>query len=159
MNRPKGFFVQKSGFTLIEVLLVVVLLSILYVVGLSSYSKIQEKSLDQRRKADIEQVRLALEQYRSVNSAYPTPTGTSGLPFGTNGLTDADNTYIELLPQDPQYPVRQYHYTTADDDYILSAQLINPETVACQVPAGNDACGQADSGFDCNYCYGSYGQK
>lgn len=150
---------SRKGFTLIEVLLVVVLLSILYVVGLSSYSRIQEKSLDQRRKADIEQVRLALEQYRSVNSAYPAASGASGLPFGTSGLTDANNTYIELLPQDPQYPVRQYHYATADDDYVLSAELITPETVACQVPPGNDACGQTGSGFDCNYCYGSYGKK
>lgn len=150
---------QVKGFTLIEVLLVVVLLSILYVVGLSSYTHIHEKSLDQRRKTDIEEIRSALEQYRSVNSAYPTPTGTNGLPFGTAGLTDDSHTYMEIIPQDPQYPVRQYNYAIDDDDYLLSTQLITPETTACQVPPGGDTCGQASSGFGCNYCYGSYGKK
>lgn len=150
---------RSRGFTLIEVLLVVVLLSILYVVGISSYSHIHEKSLDQRRKADIEEIRSALEQYRSVNSAYPVASGTTGLPFGTSGLTDATHTYMEIIPQDPQYPVRQYNYTVVDDDYLLSTQLINPETTQCQVPPGGDSCGQASSGFGCNYCFGSYGKK
>lgn len=150
---------NQSGFTFIEVLMVVVILSILFVVAIPSYSQIRERSLDQRRKTDVEEIRGALEQYRSVNGVYPTPAG-NGLPFGSSGLGDsASNTYLELIPQDPQYPRRQYYYTTSGDDYTLATELITPEDTQCASPPGGDSCGQSGSGYGCNYCLGSYGKK
>lgn len=150
---------HQAGFTFVELLMVIMILGMLLTLGLASFSKVRERSLDQRRKTDLEDVRSALEQYRSVQSAYPTPVAGQGLNFGTSALTDGSQTYMQLIPQDPQYPKRQYHYTTSGDDYTLSTHLITAETTACQAAPGGDSCGQTGSGYGCNYCLGSYGKK
>lgn len=149
----------QSGFTYLELLVVIVVLGVLFTMGLASYSRVRERSLDQRRKTDLEDIRSALEQYRSVQSAYPTPIAGQGLSFGTAALTDGSNTFMQLIPQDPQYPQRTYYYAVSGDDYTLSTQLITPETTACQAAPGGDSCGATGSGYGCNYCLGSYGKK
>ena len=147
---------MQKGFTFLEILVVLLIIGMLLAITSASYSQVRSRSLDQRRKTDLEEVRAALEQYRSVNSAYPTPYTTPGLAFGSEGLNDATHTYMQVLPQDPQYPRYNYHYAVADDDYTLSSQLAVPEETACQAPPGGDSCG---TGIGCNYCIGSYGTK
>lgn len=150
---------KQSGFTYIELLIVIISLGILFSIAISSYSNVRQRSLDQRRQSDMEEIRSALEQYRSVNTAYPTPAGVQGMTFGTGSLTDGTSTYMEKIPQDPQHPVRQYHYTTSGDDYTLSTELSSPKPTVCQAAPGGDSCGQSGSGVGCNYCLGSYGEK
>ena len=120
---------RQSGFTYIELLIVIIALSILFSIAITSFSNVRQRSLDQRRQSDVEEIRAALEQYRSINTAYPTPAGTQGMSFGTGSLTDGTSTYMEKIPQDPQYPLRQYHYTTTGDDYTLSTELTDPKPV------------------------------
>lgn len=150
---------RQAGFTYIEILIVLIVIGILFSISVASYSRVRQRTMDQRRKADLEDVRAALEQYRSVNSVYPTPAGTQGLVFGSSALTDGTRTYMQVIPQDPQYPVYQYYYVTSGDDYTLAAELNTPESPACAAPPGGDLCGQASSGVGCNYCIGSYGKK
>lgn len=150
---------NQAGFSYLEIMMVLLIIGLLLSISVASYTNLHKNSLDQRRKTDIQEIRSSLEQYRSVNGAYPTPNLTPGLPFGTSGLTDGTNTYMQQIPQDPEYPNKQYHYSVAADDYTLSGQLTKPEDTVCQVPAGNDLCGEAGSNYDCNYCMGSYGKK
>lgn len=151
--------IRQAGFTYLEILIVLLVIGVILSISVASYSNLHSNSLDQRRKTDIEEVRSALEQYRSVNGAYPTPNLTQGLAFGSAGLTDGTNVYMQKIPQDPQAPKRQYYYTTASDDYTLAAQLNTAEPTACVSPPGGDLCGQAGSELGCNYCMGSYGKK
>lgn len=149
----------QKGFTLVEILMVVMILGILFVTGTLSYANIRQRSMDQRRKTDLEDIRSALEQYRSVHSVYPTPAGPQGLLFGTSALTDDTRTYMQIIPQDPQFPNRQYFYNTTEDDYIVATQLATPEETPCAAPPGGDSCGQEGSALGCNYCLGSYGKR
>lgn len=146
---------KRRGFTFVEILIVVGLLTILFSMGVGSYSSIQKKARDDRRRADIEQIRAALEMYRSTNNAYPTafPTPTPGLAFGSP-LSDVLNTYLQKIPQDPTNPNRTYYYSTSGNDYTLAAQLEG--TSSCTSAPGGNSCG---TGYACNYCLGSYGQK
>ncbi|OGK18443.1 hypothetical protein A3D80_00395 [Candidatus Roizmanbacteria bacterium RIFCSPHIGHO2_02_FULL_40_13b] len=152
---PKKIHIQ--GFTFVELLIVISIITILSTVGISSYVGVQQGGRDTRRKADIQEIRGALEHYRENNSAYPTPASGAGLSFGTAPLSDAaGNIYLQTIPQDPQSPKRTYYYTTVSGDYSLGTRLEG--TATCTVaptPAAN-SCG---TGFTCNYCYGSYGQK
>lgn len=152
-NQIKQKIVQKKGFTLIEILVVATIISLLAGGGLISYSTFSKNSRDARRKADLEQIRAALEMYRSNVGAYPTTAPPQGLPFGTGSLTDGSNTYLQKIPQDPKSN-RNYFYSSSGSNYTLACQLENSST--CTSPPGGNSCG---SGFPCNYCLGPYGQK
>ncbi len=64
---------RKNGFSLLEILVVIGIIAILLSVGLSSYSTLQRKSRDAKRKADIKTIQQAQEQYYSIcGFVYPT---------------------------------------------------------------------------------------
>ena len=148
-----------KGFSLLEMLLVVLLIGLLAGIASLSYSRVLERSRDSKRKTDLEELRSALEQYRSNNNTYPTanPTLPSGLSFGTAGLQDGSgNIYMQKLPQDPLYNKRNYFYSASTTDFTLSTELENPNPTPCLTPPGDDSCG---IGYGCNYCLGAYGEK
>src|SRR3989338_8593710 len=148
---------RNNGFTLMEILITLTIIGIILSIATLSFTSVRMDSRDGRRKTDLEEVRSALEQYKSNNNAYPTPGSSFGLPFGQSGLLDsASNTYLQRIPQDPLYPRRNYYYQTSGADYTLSTELENVETTPCAIPAGGNSCG---TGFACNYCMGSYGKK
>lgn len=53
--------ILKSGFSLVELLVVITIIAVLSVVGLAAFNKISSKSRDFRRKADIKAIVTALE--------------------------------------------------------------------------------------------------
>ena len=67
---------NRLGFTLMELLVVISIISILVTIGLSSFSTAQKKGRDVRRKGDLSSLSNALEQFYSVcGFNYPTPEG------------------------------------------------------------------------------------
>ena len=93
---------MKKGFTLMELLVVISVIAILIAVGITSYASINKRSRDARRKSDIEQVRSALELYRSAKGYYPDAgSGTSFVALSAlNTLLVPD--YIPSIPKDPK---------------------------------------------------------
>jgi prepilin-type N-terminal cleavage/methylation domain-containing protein len=92
-----------NGFTLIELLVTTVMIAVLTVIGIVSYSSVNKRSRDVKRKSDLEQIRSALEMCRSDSNAcagaYP------GL--GSGNAVDAKDlntflvpTYIPAVPDD-----------------------------------------------------------
>jgi len=90
----------KKGFTLIEIMVVVVIIAVLTVVGMVSYASINKNSRDAKRKSDIEQIRSALEMYRTDIGYYPT---SSNAWIDTAALNDylVVGGYISAIPTDP----------------------------------------------------------
>lgn len=108
---------MKKGFTFIELLLVVTIIGLILSLSIGSYKNIQGSARDAKRKGDLEQLRSALEQYRSVNGSYPTTNseihGLCTNPDYTlgNTLTDTGASgyipnlapdYVQKLPHDPR---------------------------------------------------------
>lgn len=62
---------QSKGFTLLEILVVMLIVGAIATIGLRSYLASQMKARDTRRKNDIEQLARALELYRSDKGHYP----------------------------------------------------------------------------------------
>jgi general secretion pathway protein G len=144
------------GFTLIELIVVVAIIGILTATTTFSYRATLVSSRDARRKADIENIRTALELYRSNNNIYPATASFSLDCASGGGLTDgAGNTYLSSKPRDPRCTSQTYYYTqlSSGADYTLGAMLEAPDTSSCgdcSATAGTQAC---------NYCMGPYGKK
>ncbi len=164
---------QKNGFTMIELLVVIVILGILSVVGLGSFSAAQMKARDSRRKTDIRAISDALEVYYNDFGRYPSSDGNGGImgcgvdavqacspgtiwQNSTNGTT-----YMVQIPQDPSGG-KYYYMTTPTGTYFqIYAHLENTkdrdvpqdpsgtalEYVNPDAEQGNAACITGD----CNY--------
>lgn len=121
---------KSKGFTLVELLVVMTIIAILAGLGLVSYQGARKSARDGKRKADLEQIRSALEMYRADNGTYPADLSGTFL------------TYI-TLPTDP-LSGRLYPYTFVSGAYTLCAAL---ETVS----TAETGCGSCGTGYTCSY--------
>lgn len=144
---------MKRGFSLIELLVVIGIMGTLITILLPNFIGARQRGQDARRKLDLEQIRSALEQYRSVNGSYPDLLST--LTSGT--------VYISTLPTDPQAGY-SYQFTplpascttagpTFCTDYTIGAFLT---TGAGCTSAPASYCSPTAA---CNYCLGPLGAK
>ncbi|MFW6209958.1 MAG: type II secretion system protein [Patescibacteria group bacterium] len=93
------------GFSLIELLVVVSIISVLSTVGLAAFLDAQASARDAQRMADMKAINDALQQYYADNGRYPGPL--DGVP-GTGQMIGVGNDidillepYLETVPQDP----------------------------------------------------------
>lgn len=117
-------FKNQAGFTLMELLVVMVILGLVTTVGLGAFRSSQAKSRDARRKAELGQIAKALEVYYNDKGEYPE---TASIPAGGAVFNDPDNPttiYMSKMPKDP----RNINYTyerLAVNEYALFARLEN----------------------------------
>ena len=67
MNRPR----QSAAFTLIEMIMVIAIILVLAGLVVGVYTLVKTQSARARAKAEIEQLRAALENFRADNGGYP----------------------------------------------------------------------------------------
>lgn len=147
----------KKGFTLIEMLIVIGIISLLVAMEGFIYVNSQRSARDGKRKSDLENIRAALEQYRSTNNSYPASLAFNPSCTPNGSLNDGSNTYMNPLPSDPRCQLYHYYYSATCppplgicNDYTLGARLEQTSTAPC---------GSCGSGSSCNYCLGPYGTK
>lgn len=101
------------GFTLLELLVVISIIGILVAIGSASYSTVQKKGRDARRKEDLKAIQNALEQSYSVDSAYPGGTYPNGI-----------STYMSTaVPTDPKNASAYCASTYSTTSYTICADL------------------------------------
>ncbi|MCU7914744.1 MAG: type II secretion system major pseudopilin GspG [Candidatus Thiodiazotropha sp. (ex Gloverina cf. vestifex)] len=97
---------KNSGFTLIEVMVVVVILSILAAIVVPKIMDRPEQARQTKAKSDIRALEAALNLYRLDNMLYPTTDqGLEALVSPPSGAPEAKNWneggYLDRLPADP----------------------------------------------------------
>ncbi len=97
---------SSSGFTLIEVMVVVVIIGMLAAIVVPRVMVQQEKAAITKAKSDISQLSTALKLYKLDNFKYPTTS--EGLE--TLASEGKRRSYIETLPNDPWGNPYQYLY-------------------------------------------------
>jgi general secretion pathway protein G len=105
-SRWSSVVVRAGGFTLIEVLVVVVILGILAAVVVPRFFDKPGEARQARAKADVQALVTALNLYRLDNFVYPsTEQGLQSLVQKPSGEPQARNWkaggYVDRLPKDP----------------------------------------------------------
>ncbi|MBI3232280.1 MAG: prepilin-type N-terminal cleavage/methylation domain-containing protein [Candidatus Doudnabacteria bacterium] len=88
--------IAQAGFTLIEMLVVVSIISLLSSIVLSSAVEARRKARDAKRLADMAQIQKALDlYYNNNNSQYPGDTASYGEDEITNGCGTYDTSAVD----------------------------------------------------------------
>lgn len=174
LKKQKNINTQ-SGFTLMEMLVVMVIIGILIILAASNYLSARIKSRDGAKKSDLNQVAEALEMYYNDKGTYPATSG-DGEPVGVRTAPNPDETfawgdvfhdpdnsstiYMNELPVGPGSAERYFYLSCNDathcnmgshctDDscnaYMLFARLENLNDPHVATAAGSPA----DYGHDC----------
>ncbi len=153
----------RQGFTLIELMIVMIIMGILAAIGVSAFVSSQKKGRDTARKENIQSVARALELYYNDKGQYPTDDGAGGLKgcWATGGVNpsacaanqlwqDAAGTvYMPRFPADPSPNQRYYYVSAAGTQFQLYARLENDQDPQIIAPAApGTSCG---TGVSCNY--------
>ena len=119
---------QQHGFTLLELLIVIVIIGILALLIIPNITSAPKKARDTKRKTDIVTLRKALEEYFVNNNVYPPSSGTVGTGGVLAELTTGSAPIVKTLPTDPKNASPYvYTYTPANSNstYTLNACLEN----------------------------------
>lgn len=149
---------HQTGFTIVELLIVIVVIGILAAITIVSYNGIQGRAQDSRRVSDVTNLRDALELYKIQNNAFPAVTSANTDSSGwevsyknnsfipalrTSGVLNAD--LLDPINNDTyfyryyKYAAAQYSCDPAKGEYfVLQIKLLQ----------GTTALG-AGPGFDC----------
>lgn len=120
----------KSGFTLVELLVVMMIIGVLFAILLVNFKGVKERTRDGQRKSDLRQIQSALELYRADQGAYPL---TAVFPACGNPLAGGAGssviTYMQKIPCDALDGILYEYSSTGGTTYSLVGCLEN----------GNDA--------------------
>jgi len=134
--KNKKIKLNKSGFTLIELIVSVTIIAVMTVVAAVSFTGVGRKSRDARRISDLQKIAIALEMIKQQGggSTYPATSGslvTGGfLPFwpvGPKGVSNSDN-YIYT-------PTSNYTYRLCA--FVENTDSISSDVLGCSgLPSG-----------------------
>ncbi len=138
---------SRSGFTIVELLIVIVVIAIIAAISVVAYGGVQERARDSKRLSDFAVINKAVRLYYADNGAYPRCGNITGEFGGCNfdGLAASlVPKYLSQIPKPPVNPVNNasYNYawgfkktgpmnhgrTNTDQDYSIGTYL---ETKGC----------------------------
>jgi len=116
---------QNKGFTIVELLIVIVVIGILAALVITTYSGIQKKARNSKRQTDLQSLQTNLEAYFNEKGYYPNRVNdmnsaswltTNMKSLDQNAKTDPSNpTQSKDLAASPAAKVYSYQVTQSDD--------------------------------------------
>lgn len=120
---------HQKGFTIVELLIVIVVIGILAAITIVAYNGLQARSRDSIRKADLASINKAIRLFYAENGNYPMASGwctqMSNPSYAASFKTEMAP-YISNIPSDPAYGItnQDYFYRNINDQsYELYAEL------------------------------------
>jgi len=125
---------KQKGFTLIELLIVICIIGILMTLVVLSLSDLRKRARDTRRKADLTQLRVALNLYYEDNNFFYPECGyideelsdfgaTADCYYITlsSALSEGARPYVGKMPEDPKnVEPYVYKYVSDGDKFVMT---------------------------------------
>jgi prepilin-type N-terminal cleavage/methylation domain-containing protein len=87
---------NQRGFTIVELLIVIVVIGILAAITIVTYNGIQQRSRNAQVIAGVEMYHKAIRSYHAVNASYPAGTGCLGANYPSNQCWQGDSGNITV---------------------------------------------------------------
>lgn len=142
---------KQRGFTIVELLIVIVVIAILAAITIVAYNGVQARGRDARRVSDMQAIVKALEMYKADNGQYPVVaySGTGSLGGWEVSAKEASGEFLA--------PLKNYGFSSgvpvdpindATDADFNTARTNNHYTYAYyRYPAGNNGCDASRGAF------------
>lgn len=128
------------GFTVVELVIVIVVLGILVAISVPRFGGIMEQSRDTERKTDISSLSMQLEQYYSRHGAYPSQASLNNSTFRSNNrIGTGDN---DSWLADPNNSSNKTLSSADSPDFVYS-YITQPS--ACTSPTDNSGAQSSTS--------------
>lgn len=126
---------KQRGFTIVELLVVIVIIGILAALIINAFNGMQAKARDTQRITDLKNVQKAVETYYADHGSYPLSANGSGAWAGhcpsygnyDEYIVGLAPTYLKTLPVDPKYDTSGYCYlyrSTGMDYMVITHQTM-----------------------------------
>ena len=112
---------EQNGFTLIELVIVIIILGILLTVVATTYRGVQAKNRNSQREADITTLQGGLETYYAQTSMYPTLANLNSTSWVTKYLPDVPASAL----QDPHWSSNTAACTNDGHSIVINHPVIN----------------------------------
>jgi prepilin-type N-terminal cleavage/methylation domain-containing protein len=137
---------SRSGFTLIELMVVITIIALMFGVVISSANFLRSASGDAKRKADLAEIQSALQNYYADQNYFP-HAGTNG--FKTSGSSISPNLTSEIgiaSPAPSPAPLTKTYLKEVPTDI---------DTPYCYIAVTNSTTNNTDcnNGTRCNFYY------
>ncbi|GIW63092.1 MAG: hypothetical protein KatS3mg090_0918 [Patescibacteria group bacterium] len=138
---------SEQGFSLLELMIVIILLGVLASLITNTFVNSLKKSRDARRKADIKEIKNAIEMFYADNNFYPTPTYLNfGSSFEYNGKV-----YMKKLPQDVSSNCSYKYVLDNEGEFYLLSTIENTQDESPGVSQnGYYVIGSSSTKYDCS---------
>ncbi len=108
--------IEARGFTIVELLIVIVVIAILAAISVVAYAGIQDRARDSALRSDLTNAAKKLEVFNAINGRYPNSGAEwSGLdikfsfsPVGSRALLCADASGYAIFAYHPDRPSERY---------------------------------------------------
>jgi len=152
---------MKKGFTLVELLVVMAIISVLATLIVGGFRSSQMRGRDAERKSDLKQISNALEIFYADYGKYPPSSGTqvaacsynpstgagAACNWGSSEFTDGKTVYFKVIPKDAASgQIYVYKVSSTQNKYQLYSHLENTQDKNCiggdcVNPGITDTCG------------------
>lgn len=138
---------KQTGFTIVELLIVIVVIGILAAITIVAYSGVQKKAYDSQRITAADSIQKALAMY-AIDNAGKYPNGCTPIGTGCNVSTLAGALvpdYLTSIPNDPNTatPMQYVSRTTSDGYGLRVSYQVKP---MCKY-YGGEASASANGGW------------
>ncbi|HEX8182757.1 MAG TPA: prepilin-type N-terminal cleavage/methylation domain-containing protein [Candidatus Saccharimonadales bacterium] len=134
----------QQGFTIVELLIVIVVIGILAALVITTYNGIQQKGRNTERTTDLKAIQGQLEAFYATNGRYPTSAN-----LGSTSATNVAFIQSEMKGLDKE-ALRDPKATATPLDYSLaSSPTANKYSYAPSGDAAGSTCDNTPTGGDC----------